>query len=146
MGTVPTQRDIESFVEAFAEHWRDERGGFARLMHPGATLHVAGGREPLSYDDAERFVATVKQGIPDIALRVLGWAARDSSVFTEWEMTGTIGGRRVAWQGINRNTLDGAKSRDAVSRWDRHALLEQIDPGRSPLDLAVELARLQTKA
>jgi hypothetical protein len=138
---MPSPEEIEQFVAAFAAHWSRADGGFASVMHPGATLHVAGAPAPSSYDDAERFVASVKAAIPDIELRVLEWAARGASVFTEWEMSGTVGGRRLTWRGINRNQLEGSKSRAAVSCWDRHALLEQIDPDRKPLDLGAELAR-----
>jgi hypothetical protein len=141
---MPTEQEIEAFVAAFAGHWRTE-DGFGRLMHPGATLRVAGAREPYSFAEAERFVRGVKRGIPDIALRVLDWAARGNTVYTEWQMSGTIAGRRATWLSINRNTLDGAKSRAGVSCWDRHALLEQLEPGRAPLDLGAELARLQAK-
>lgn len=140
---MPTRQEIEAFVAAFASHWRDAEGGFRSLMHPGATLRVAGARVPYAFEEAERFVAGVKRAIPDIELRVLDWAARGPSVFTEWEMTGSIAGRRVTWQGINRNTLDGPKSRAGVSCWDRASLLEQVVPDRPRLDLAAELARLQ---
>jgi len=142
---MPRQQETEAFVAAFAAHWQDAAGGFRRPMHPGATLRVASARVPYAFEEAERFVAGVKRGIPDIELRVLEWAARGPSVFTEWEMSGTIAGRRVTWQGINRNTLDGAKSRAGVSCWDRMSLLEQIEPGRPRLDLAAELARLHAK-
>ncbi len=141
---MPTEQEVEAFVAAFAGHWQMD-AGFRHLMHPGATLRVAGARVPYSFEEAERFVIGVKRGIPDIGLRVLDWAARGNAVYTEWEMSGTIAGRRATWQGINRNTLDGAKSRAGVSCWDRQALLEQVEPGRAPLDLSAELARLQSK-
>lgn len=140
---MPTPEEIDCFVTAFARHWSIAEGGFSSVMHPGATLQVAGAREPSSYEEAERFVRGVKAVIPDIELRVLDWAARGSTLFTEWEMSGTIRGRRVAWRGINRNRLDGAKSREAVSCWDRASLLEQVEPDREPLDLGAELARLR---
>ena len=142
---APTRREIEAFVAAFARHWELEGGGLGNLMHPGATLRVAGARVPYAFEEAERFVAGVKRAVPDVALRVLDWAARGPSVFTEWEMSGTLAGRHVTWHGINRNTLDGPRSRAAVSCWDRHALLEQVEPERPRLDLAAELARLQSK-
>jgi hypothetical protein len=140
---MPTERDIERFVSAFADHWAESDGGLERLMHRGATLQVAGARDPYSFEEAEEFVAGVKRGVPDIALRVLDWAARESSVFTEWQMSGTLGGRLVSWQGINRNTLDGSKSVAAISCWDRWSLLERVEPDRAPLDLASELMRIQ---
>jgi hypothetical protein len=140
---MPTPQEIEAFIAAFAAHWQDE-AGFEKIMHPGATLLPAGASRPYSYDEAERFVSGVRRTFPDISLRVTDWAARDSSVFTEWEMTGSFAGRRLAWHGINRNTLDGAKSRAAVSCWDRYALLQSAEPGRQPLDLAAELSRIRS--
>lgn len=140
---MPSEREVVAFVAAFASHWQG-RDGFQRIMHPGATLWVAGARAPYAYEEAERFVTSVKQAIPDLSLRVLEWAARGDAVFTEWEMSGTLAGRSATWRGINRNTLDGARSRGAVSCWDRHALLEQVRPDCEPLDLGAELARLRS--
>ena len=144
---MPSEREVVAFVAAFASHWQG-RDGFQRIMHPGATLWVAGARAPYAYEEAERFVTSVKQAIPDLvrglrrAHRVP--AARGDAVFTEWEMSGTLAGRSATWRGINRNTLDGARSRGAVSCWDRHALLEQVRPDCEPLDLGAELARLRS--
>lgn len=140
---MSNEAEIQAFVHAFANHWNDKEGGFEGLMHKGATLQVAGANEPLPYDQAAGFVAFVKQSIPDLSLRVLNWAEREGQVFTEWEMTGTIGGKKVSWQGINRNTLKGDKSVGAVSCWDRHALLTQIDENIAPLDLMEQMARYQ---
>jgi hypothetical protein len=141
--SMPTGAEIEQFVATFADHWTDGRG-LERLMHPGATLRVAGAQVPYSFEEAEQFVAAVKRGVPDIGLTVLDWAARKATVFTEWEMSGTLGGQSVSWQGINRNTLDGSRSVDAISCWDRWSLLEKVEPDRPPLDLARELIRIQT--
>lgn len=141
---MPTKEEFDRFVAAFADHWREADGGFRQLMHPGATLEVPGAQTPLSFEEADRFVTAVKAAIPDMSLRVLDWAARGPSVYIEWEMSGTIAGRYVTWRGINRNILDGPKSRAGVSYWDRHALLEQVEPHRPQLDLGAELARLQS--
>jgi hypothetical protein len=140
---MSSPEQVDGFVRAFAAHWEDAVGGFESVMHPGATLWVAGAPEPLPYEEADGFVRAVKRAIPDIRLEVLNWAARGDQVFTEWEMTGTIGGKRVVWRGINRNTLDGAKSRGAISCWDRYALLRQVAPEMPDLDLGAELARAQ---
>jgi hypothetical protein len=140
---VSSDTEIEQFVAAFAEHW-SVVDGFALVMHPGATLRVAGALVPYSFEQAEQFVSGVKRGVPDISLRVVEWAARGATVFTEWEMSGTLGGQLVSWPGINRNTLDGSKSVAGVSCWDRWSLLEKVDPERAPLDLGRELVRIQT--
>jgi hypothetical protein len=142
---APTGSEIERFVAAFAEQWA-EPDGFERVMHPGATLRVAGADIPYSFEEAQQFVSGVKRGVPDIELTVLEWAARQASVFTDWEMSGTLGGRRVSWHGINRNTLEGSKSVAGISCWDRWSLLEKVDPERPPLDLATELIKIQTRA
>jgi len=141
---MASETEIKAFVSAFAEHWNDEAGGFESIMHKDATLQVAGTSEPLPYDQAAQFVAFVKRSIPDLSLEVLNWAERDGQIFTEWEMTGTIGGKKVSWHGINRNTLEGSKSVGAVSCWDRHALMSQIDESLTPLDLAEQLAQYQS--
>lgn len=48
----------------------------------------------------------------------------------------------MRWVGISRNTLDGAKSRAAISCWDRYSLLPQVDPEIPPLNLGREFSRL----
>jgi hypothetical protein len=144
--TEPTDADVHSFLEAFAANFNDPNSRFGDLMHEGATLLTAGGTRPLTFEEGEKFVAGVKRVIPDISLRVKDWAVRGTTVFTEWEMTGTLAGRTVRWAGINRNTLDGAKSRRAISCWDRYSLLEQFDSSHPRLELGAELARLAEKA
>lgn len=140
---MPSPSEIEQFIRAYRDHWTREDADLSEVLHPEGTLRVAGSDAPSSRDDAEKFVATVKQGIPDLEFRVLDWAERDGVVFTEWEMAGTLANRRVRWQGINRNTLKGARSVEAVSHWDRLSLLEQADPERARLDVMSELAELQ---
>jgi hypothetical protein len=140
--TQPTDADIHAFLQAFVANFNDPNSRFGDLMWENATLLTAGASKPLTFEEGERFVAGVKRAIPDISLTLKDWAVRGATVFTEWEMTGTIAGKRLRWAGINRNTLDGAKSLGAVSYWDRYSLIEQLDPDRPRLDLGVELARL----
>ena len=140
---MSTSREIDAFLTAYLENWNAEGDRLAELFHPGGTLEGPGQEKPWSVEETAQFVASVKAGMPDVRIRILEWANRGDQLFTEWEMAGTLGGRRLAWRGINRNRLQGAATLGAVSYWDRIGLLEKAEPGRPRLDLLPELARLQ---
>ncbi len=129
-----SEQDNLAFIEAYLDNWRKTPPDLSEVFHPEGRLHPPGGSEPLDLEGAQRMVEGVRAMIPDVALRILHWAERDGEMFIEWEMTGTIGDRPVRWCGINRNTLRGAKSTQAVSYWDRLGLQEQLHPPSEPLD------------
>lgn len=140
---MSTPREIEAFLAAYTENWNEEGDRLADVFHPDGTLETPGVEKPWSVEETRRFIASVKAGMPDLEIRILEWAHRGDQLFTEWEMAGTLGGRRLAWRGINRNRLRGAASLAAVSYWDRIGLLEKAELRRPRLDLLVELARIQ---
>jgi hypothetical protein len=139
---VSTAREIEAFLKAYVENWNADGERLEEVFHPGGTLETPGAEKPWSVEETGRFIASVKAGMPDLEIRILEWAHRGDQLFTEWEMAGTLGGRRLAWRGINRNRLRGAASLGAVSYWDRVGLLERAEPSRKRLDLLGELTRL----
>jgi hypothetical protein len=61
-------------------------------------------------------------------LEVANWAARDDVVFIEYEIAGSVAGRRLRWTGIGRFKLRGERAVDAIGRWDNLDLLAQLDP------------------
>ena len=127
--------DNEAFIQAYLDNWRRTPPDLRQVFHPEGRLLPPGRTEPLDVSGAQRLVEGTRAAIPDVALRIINWAERDGQMFIEWEMTGTVGGKPVRWSGINRNTLRGAKSVDAVSYWDRQGLAEQIDPDAPKADV-----------
>lgn len=129
---MSSRRDIEAFLEAYLDNWRLDPPDLTRIFHPEGTLLPPGSAERLDVAGAQRMVEQTRALIPDVTLEILHWAERDGQIFIEWEMQGTLRGRRVRWRGINRNRLRGAKSVEAVSYWDRQGLFEQLGEEAAP--------------
>lgn len=121
-----SERDNLEFMEAYLDNWRKSPPDLRDVFHPEGTLLPPGNREPLDVAGAQRLVEGTRKTIPDVTLEILHWAERDGHIFIEWEMKGTIGGKKVTWRGINRNLLRGPKSIEAVSYWDRQGLFDQL--------------------
>lgn len=130
-----SEQDNRDFIEAYLDNWRKTPPDLRTVFHPEGRLLPPGNDQPLDVDGAQRMVEGTRAAIPDVTLEILHWAERDGQIFIEWEMTGTVRGKKVRWSGINRNTLRGAKSVDGVSYWDRLGLVEQVDPDRPKADL-----------
>lgn len=139
-----TDADNEAFIRAYLDNWRKTPPDLHQVFHPEGKLLPPGRSEPLDVSGAQRLVEGTRAAIPDVSLRIINWAERDGQMFIEWEMTGTVGGKSVTWSGINRNTLRGPKSVDAVSYWDRRGLATQIDPG-APMADVTQLIREATR-
>jgi hypothetical protein len=130
-----SDEDNRAFIEAYLDNWRKTPPDLREVFLPEGRLLPPGRTEPLDVAGAQRLVEGTRAAIPDVSLRIVNWAEREGQMFIEWEMAGTVGGKRVRWSGINRNTLRSSKSIDAVSYWDRHGLVEQLDPDGPKLDI-----------
>jgi len=135
-----SDHDNLSFIEAYLDNWRKSPPDLRDVFHPEGTLLPPGQSEPLDVAGAQRMVEGTRKAIPDVTLEILHWAERNGHIFIEWEMKGTIRGRKVTWRGINRNLLRGAKSIEAVSYWDRQGLFDQVGAtsGGADLDQTIE--------
>jgi len=121
-----SEQDNLTFIEAYLDNWRKNPPDLRDVFHPEGTLLPPGNLEPVDVAGAQRIVDGTRKAIPDVSLEILHWAERDGHIFIEWEMKGTIRGRKVTWRGINRNLLRGSKSLEAVSYWDRQSLFDQV--------------------
>lgn len=121
-----SEHDNLAFIEAYLDNWRKNPPDLRDVFHPEGTLLPPGNSEPVNVDGAQRIVEGTRKAIPDVTLEILHWAERDEHIFIEWEMKGTVRGKKVAWRGINRNLLRGPKSIEAVSYWDRQSLFDQV--------------------
>ncbi len=130
-----TEKDNLAFIEAYLDNWRKSPPDLRAVFHPEGTLLPPGNVEPVDVEGAQRIVEGTRKAIPDVTLDILHWAERDGHIFIEWEMKGTIRGKKVTWRGINRNLLCGSKSVEAVSYWDRLSFFEQISASNTELDL-----------
>jgi len=139
MGGMPAaSQDIAGFVQCFADGWRqptphawdtilDED---VRLVQP----LLANGRGLRLW---HRQVTRLLQLAPDLHLDVLGWAAADDLVFIEFRATGTVGGHRLTWTGVDRFVLADGKAIERRSFFDPGPLAVQIaqSGGSGPPDV-----------
>jgi hypothetical protein len=120
--------DTESFMQRYMRVWPsfdDQR--VLEVVHPDATIHHSGMESPIGGEEEGDYVRAIKALMPDIRLRVVDWASREETVFVEYEMTGSVAGRRLRWVGIGRFKLRGDRAVDAIGRWDNLDLLAQLD-------------------
>lgn len=131
-----SEQDNLAFIEAYLDNWRKNPPDLHDVFHPEGTLLPPGNSEPIDVAGAQRMVEGTRKAIPDVTLEILHWAERDGHIFIEWEMQGTVRGKKVTWRGINRNLLRGPKSIQAVSYWDRQGLFDQVGATADGADLA----------
>jgi ketosteroid isomerase-like protein len=106
------ETDAETWVRRFAEGWRApaDADAFAdhfdpmvapdvRLMQPQLPTLV--GRRALRED----FARPLFELIPDLHATVNDWAARDDALLIEFTLAGTLAGRAVSWDCVDRIRL-----------------------------------------
>lgn len=135
--------NAERFMQRYMEVWPNfDADRLDHAIDPEATIHHSGMPQPILGHEEPDYVRAIKALMPDIGLTVANWAANGDVVFIEYEMTGTLAGRRLNWTGIGRFKLHGERAIDAIGRWDNLELLAQIDPAVSPMAFAEAAARL----
>lgn len=115
------------FVQGFQDYWRaPSLDGLDALLAPDVVLI-----QPLSRP--MRGLAAAKQGfarifalIPDLHAEVDGWAAAGDTIFIDFRLIGTLGGRRIEWPAVDRFRLPGALATERVSYFDALPLLGAI--------------------
>jgi hypothetical protein len=115
----------EDFVQRFEAAWAgrdpDVLVGLldedVRALYPG--MEAEGGR-----DELHAWLHAAFAGMPDLQVRLLGWASSGDNVHIEWEAAATVAGERLAWRGADRFVLgpDG-RAVDARAYFDTAPLL-----------------------
>lgn len=121
----------EELVAWFTEGWRNPTyESFCRhivpRLAPDARMVQPLVRPHKGHDAFCRNIATLFAAMPDAHARVLDWRGDERTVFIEFHLMGTVGGRPVRLHACDRFSLDG----DLVT--ERHSF---FDP--APLILAV---------
>ena len=139
--------DAERFMQLYMEVWPSfDADRLEEAIDPEATIHHSGMERPISGAEEPAYVRATKALMPDIHLEVANWAANGDVVFVEYEVSATLAGRPLNWTGIGRFKLRGARTIDAIGRWDNLELLAQIDPTVSTTGFAEAAARLVAEA
>ena len=113
--------DVERFMRVYEETWpRFDADRLERfeMVHPDARIDHSGMERPIRGDEEPDYVRGIKALMPDISLETRNWAARGDIVFIEYEMTATVNGEPLSWNGIGRFKLREGRVIDAIGRWD----------------------------
>ncbi|MGH2950709.1 MAG: nuclear transport factor 2 family protein [Solirubrobacterales bacterium] len=135
VGDPPTtsEAQAEAWVAEFIEGWRARTGpdGFAdhfervsdpeiRLIQPQMPT-VVGHRA-----FREQLVRPLFDAIPDIHATVHDWAARGDRLFIAFTLEGTLGGKPVAWDCVDRITLRDGVAVERRAYFDPTPLLRAV--------------------
>jgi ketosteroid isomerase-like protein len=126
-------RTTEEWVRAFIEGWRapTDADSFAdyfdalmtddvRMIQPQVPTAV--GRRAFR----EQFARPVFALIPDLRATVHRWAADGDAVLIEFTLAGTLGGKPVSWDCVDRVTLRGGLAAERRAYFDPTPLLAAI--------------------
>jgi ketosteroid isomerase-like protein len=126
-------RTTEEWVRAFIEGWRapTDADSFAdhfdhlmaddvRLIQP--QLPTAVGRQAFR----EQFARPVFELVPDLHATVHRWAAHGDTVLIEFTLAGTLGGRPVSWDCVDRVTLRDGLATERRAYFDPTPLLAAV--------------------
>jgi ketosteroid isomerase-like protein len=127
------ERSAEEWVQAFIEGWRapTDADSFAdhfdalmtddvRLIQP--QMPTAVGRRAFR----EQFVRPVFDLIPDLRATVHRWAADGDIVLIEFTLSGTLGGRPVSWDCVDRVKLHDGLATERRAYFDPTPLLAAV--------------------
>lgn len=115
------------FVRRFASYWEapDPRR-LHELLTEDVTLRAPLGPTTHGLPAARAAFTRLLGTIPDLHAVVDRWSARDDTVFIEFRLRGTIGGRMVEWPAVDRFTLRGDLATERVSYFDALPLLGPV--------------------
>ena len=96
------QHEAERFVAEFAQGWAEPVyeefiAHFCARFDPEVRLSQPLTSDGVGHDALRKQFRHLFTLIPDISGTVRRWAAREGTVFIELELTGTLGGKRIAW-------------------------------------------------
>jgi hypothetical protein len=146
-----SQTAAEAWVTGFAEGWRSPAGpdAFAAHFRPMLAPDVRLIQPQLPTLVGHRafeaqFVRPLFGLIPDLHGDVERWAARDSTIYIELTLSGTLGGRPISWRVCDRVTLREGVAAERESYCDPAPLIAAIAirPRAWPRYLRLQLHQL----
>ena len=148
----PPSPQVTAWVAEFVEGWRAPAGPdeladhFARVVSPDVRLiqpqipTLIGPRAL-----RERFARPLFALLPDLRAEVERWAGGEDFALIELTLSGTLGGRPVAWRVVDRVTIRDGVAVERESYLDPLPLLRAVltRPRAWPRFLAMRLAELR---
>ena len=128
-GDRTTEEWVRAFIEgwraptdadSFADHFDDLMTDDVRLIQP--QLPTAVGRHAFR----EQFARPVFELVPDLHATVHRWAADGDTVLIEFTLAGTLAGRPVSWDCVDRVTLRDGLATERRAYFDPTPLLAAV--------------------
>lgn len=113
------------FVERFGAWWADPSPAtLGSLLAPEAVLTQPVLPRTVGLAAAQRSFERLLSALPDLTGTVHRWAGDDEALFVEFTLSGTLGGRPIAWENVDRFILrrDGL----AIERLNHHDSLSLV--------------------
>ena len=141
--------DAAAFVETLRAAWSrptlDEALAAARAaFHPDVVLSQPMVRTRRGFDSFERNVRGLARIFPDLRIRVVRWESAGDTVWVTFEMTGSVGRRRMRMVTCDRFVLAGAVARERQVTMNSWSLVRPVlaTPSAWPRALRVYLRLL----
>jgi hypothetical protein len=142
---MATPEEVERFLRTYTNSWLRDPDKTDRIFQEGGGVSYPGSQDAIQPDVEISMTDLFHMAAPDTTVRLLNWAERNDVLFTEWELTCTLDGRRLKIHGMNRFHLKGDRALDAAGFVDRLGLLEFFEPGAGSFDLREKLRSLAEK-
>lgn len=105
--SVMTKASAADFVERFEMWWgQPDPATLGSLLAPDVVLLQPVLPRAAGIESAKRSLTRLIAALPDITGIVHRWAADGNIVFIEFHLSGTLGGRPIAWENVDRFIID----------------------------------------
>ncbi len=95
--------EASDFVDRFETWWAaPDPENLDTLLDPDVVLLQPILPRTVGLVAAQRSFRRLLAAVPDLTGTVHGWAAKDTTVFIEFTLSGTLGGRPLAWPNVDR--------------------------------------------
>jgi ketosteroid isomerase-like protein len=128
-------------ADSFADHFDQMVDADVRLVQPQIPPTL--GRRAFR----EIFARPVFTLIPDLRAEVHEWAARGDTIFIEFTLRGTLGGKPVAWRAVDRVWMRDGVATERRAFFDPGPLLVAVltRPRAWPRFVRAQLVRLRAR-
>lgn len=139
-------RHAGDFARRFAEYWKAPTADrLDEVLAPDARLVAPMMPTTEGLLAGKRTFAALLEAVPDLTGEVRRWGATDDGVLIEFTLSGTVGGKPISWDAVDRFVIgDDGLASERISYFDSVpvALAVALRPRAWP---AFTRARLRTR-
>jgi limonene-1,2-epoxide hydrolase len=122
-----TKETATDFVERFERAWSTSNADeLMSLLTDDVVLIQPGVPSTKGKAAAREQFSRLLRMIPDLHVIVHRWATLETTVFIEFDLVGTFGGRELKWPAVDRFSLRGDLAAERVSYFDSTPLFARI--------------------